>query len=217
MEAFTIHKQRCFHDGRFQDILKFDVRAFYHGNYIAGDKERRDTPCTVENIVCTLKNQFAKQDPHVLKLTCTAWRKIILEDIPLIYGKIQKDFTVCVVPRAKANHTTEQLLFKETIKDVVKESNYLKDGTQYIIRRKNTKTTHLAKTEYGGDGPMPYPGITKDTCEISAEVKGKDILLIDDLYTPGVFIDEDAIQALYDNGATSVVFYALGKTMRIKN
>jgi hypoxanthine-guanine phosphoribosyltransferase len=31
---------------------------------------------------------------------------------------------------------------------------------------------------------MPYPGITKATCTISNEVKGKDILLIDDLYTP---------------------------------
>ena len=64
----------------------------------------------------------------------------------------------------------------------------------------------------GGD--MPYPGITKKTCDISEEVKGRDILLIDDLYTRTVNIDEDAIQALLDNGAESVVFYSIGYTMR---
>ena len=42
---------------------------------------------------------------------------------------------------------------------------------------------------------------------------GKDILLIDDIYTKTVNIDEDAIQALLDNGARSVFFYAIGKTV----
>ena len=45
------------------------------------------------------------------------------------------------------------------------------------------------------------------------QVKGKDILLIDDLYTRSVNIDEDAIQALLDNGANSVTFYSVGKTV----
>ena len=57
---------------------------------------------------------------------------------------------------------------------------------------------------------MPYPKITVNTCEISNNVKDKDILLIDDLYTNSVNIDEDAIQALYDKGAKSVVFYSIG-------
>ena len=39
-------------------------------------------------------------------------------------------------------------------------------------------------------------------------------ILIDDLYTASVNIDEDAIQALFDNGARSVIFYSLGKTIR---
>ena len=63
------------------------------------------------------------------------------------------------------------------------------------------------------DGPLPYKGITKDTCSISNDVNGKDILLIDDIYTHGVDIDEDAIQALLDKGAKSVIFYAIGKTV----
>ena len=95
----------------------------------------------------------------------------------------------------------------------VKDLSGFSDGTNYIIRHTDTRTTHMDKSGYGGDGDLPYPGITKDTCNISSEIKGKDILLIDDLYTKTVNIDEDAIQALLDNGASSVVFYAIGKTL----
>jgi predicted amidophosphoribosyltransferase len=42
---------------------------------------------------------------------------------------------------------------------------------------------------------------------------GKDILLIDDIYTKTVNIDEDAIQALLSKGAKSVSFYAIGFTV----
>ena len=89
------------------------------------------------------------------------------------------------------------------------------DGTGYISRHTQTQTTHLKNatnlTNYNNDGPEPYPGITKDTCTISKNVSQKDILLIDDIYTHDVKIDEDAIQALLDSGANSVVFYAIGK------
>lgn len=42
--------------------------------------------------------------------------------------------------------------------------------------------------------------------------KDKDILLIDDIYTKTINIDEDAIQALIESGAKSVTFYAVGRT-----
>jgi len=67
------------------------------------------------------------------------------------------------------------------------------------------------------NGDLPYPGITKKTCSISNEIKGKDILLIDDIYTKTVNVDEDAIQALLDNGAKSVYFYAVVKTIHKSN
>lgn len=105
-----------------------------------------------------------------------------------------------------------QLVFKQAVTIVAKKLNSFSDGTGYIIRHTDTRTTHLDRSGYGGDGDLPYPGITKKTCTISDDVKGKDILLIDDLYTETVNIDEDAIQALLDNGANSVVFYSLGKT-----
>ena len=40
--------------------------------------------------------------------------------------------------------------------------------------------------------------------------KKRNILLIDDLYTYSINIDEDMIQALYDNGANKVIFYSIG-------
>ena len=66
---------------------------------------------------------------------------------------------------------------------------------------------------YVNDGSVPYVGITNATCNISDDVIGKDILLIDDIYTRTVNIDEDAIQSLIDKGANSVSFYAIGKTV----
>ena len=40
------------------------------------------------------------------------------------------------------------------------------------------------------------------------------ILLIDDIYTKTVNVDEDCIQALYDAGAARVIFYAVAYTNR---
>ena len=45
-------------------------------------------------------------------------------------------------------------------------------------------------------------------------VKSKRILLVDDIYTEGVNIDEDAIQTLYEYGAKKVIFYSIAKTKR---
>lgn len=87
------------------------------------------------------------------------------------------------------------------------------DGTHDIIRHTDTTTTHLARSGHGGAGELPYVGITKDTCNISDDVIGQDILLIDDLYTKTVNIDEDCIQALLDKGSRSVIFYSIGKTL----
>ena len=61
---------------------------------------------------------------------------------------------------------------------------------------------------------MPYAGITNDTCTLSDSIVGKNILLIDDLYTKTINIDEDCLQALIDKGAKQVYFYSVGKTIK---
>ncbi len=197
-------------------ILHKPVSAFYHDDYHGGDEVRRNTPKSVENIICTLKNQFKDKSQSLLETTSLFLAEILMEDLPKILQVTGKEaLTVCVIPRAKkeTDYNSNQRLFKTTVCRVIEQSTHFHNGTNYITRHTNTRTTHMDRSGYGGDGARPYPGITKETCTISPEVKNKDILLIDDLYTKTVNIDEDAIQALFDMGANSVTFYAVGKTI----
>lgn len=198
-------------------FLTKKVQAYYHDDYHGGDPELRDTTGTVENIITTLKNQFKDKSKEVLIQAGKNMIAILNKDLPQILRATGlEELVVCAIPRSKAEntYTNVQLLFKKAIEGSVKDLDKFIDGTDYIVRHTDTRTTHMDKSGYGGIGNLPYPGITKDTCTISDKVRGKDILLIDDLYTASVNIDEDAIQALFDNGAKSVTFYSLGKTIK---
>ena len=198
-------------------FLTKKVQAYYHDDYHGGDPELRDTTGTVESIITTLKNQFKDKSKEVLIQAGKNMIAILNKDLPQILRATGlEELVVCAIPRSKAKNSyiPAQLLFKKAIEASVKNLGKFIDGTDYIVRHTDTRTTHMDKSGYGGEGNLPYPGITKDTCTISDKVRGKDILLIDDLYTASVNIDEDAIQALFDNGARSVIFYSLGKTIR---
>lgn len=192
--------------------LRQSIRAFYHSDYSGGGQWR--VQGTIENIICTLKNDITPYPQNVLLNASQQLANILLADLPQILRQSGKsNLTVCVIPRAKVNYNANQLLFKATVGNVINRLNGFSNGTTYITRHTDTKTTHLSKgVSGGGNGSSPYPGITKDTCTISDNIRGKDILLIDDLYTKTVNIDEDAIQALLDKGAKSVIFYAVGNT-----
>ncbi len=194
------------------EYLKKDTTAFYHSDYQSGGNWKVDG--TIENMIWTLKNDSS---PFPLRLPRARQRfeSILATDLAQILSSTNlNSLTVCVVPRAKKDsyYRNDQLYFRQIINDVVNKLNVFHNGTDYIKRNTNTKTTHL-RGEEGGDGRLPYIGITKNTCTISKEVQNKDILLIDDIYTKSVNIDEDALQALLDNGAKSVIFYAIGKTV----
>lgn len=190
--------------------LSRNVQAFYHTNYVGHKK-----PGNPEYIN-TLKNTYNSKSKLMLDNAVQELRRLLLDDLPQILRPTR--LTVCVVPRAKTNYQPNQLLFKSTVLNVVSQLNSFIDGIDYIVRHTNTKTTHLPPhtPNYNNDGAAPYPGITVETCNISSNVRDKDILLIDDVYTSGVNIDEDAIQALLDNGALSVTFYAVGYTGNIQ-
>lgn len=205
MKRFTIYAN---------DILRKNIQAFYHTEY-TGYKQP-DNP----DYINTLKNTFNSDSQYNLSQAVQQLKNVLLVDLPQILKIIEfVSLNTCIIPRAKAEKTysPNQLLFKRTVKGVINQLNGFIDSTDYIIRHTNTKTTHLAQSpraaQYAGDGDMPYAGITKDTCNISPNVRGKNILLIDDLYTKTVNIDEDAIQALFENGANSVYFYSVGKTV----
>ena len=81
------------------------------------------------------------------------------------------------------------------------------------MRHTDTLCTHRSYWGYGGMGEGPGPGLIADTCTLSSGIRGRDVLLVDDIFTPGVGIDEDAICAVLNAGARSVVFYAIGYTV----
>ncbi len=195
-------------------ILRKTVQGFYHSNYFGGGNWSIDG--AIENMIWTLKNDV-NPFPSRLSKSKEILRMILLTDLPEILQMTEyKRLTVVVVPRAKveSNYRADQLYFREIVSNVASNlGDGFSDGTKYITRHTNTKTTHLRDGK-GGDGSYPYLGITKDTCHFSPYITGNDILLIDDIYTNTVNIDEDAIQALFDKGANSVTFYCIGKTVR---
>lgn len=203
MTPFTIEQN---------SFLKQNIQGFYHTHF--GGVDLPNNP----NFLYKLKN-----DPHHnwttehLKTAITEFANILIDDLPKVQSHLGiSSLTVCVVPRSKAdkNYSQNQLLFKATVKHIVNKLGLI-DGTDYITRHTNTKTTHLKKPIEGfnNDGDLPYIEITNATCNISDSVNGKDILLIDDIYTKTVNIDEDAIQTLLNKGAKSVAFYAIGNTV----
>ena len=192
--------------------LTQNIQGFYHTHF--GGMDFPNNP----NFLYKLKNDYHHNwTSDNLKTAMLEFANILIVDLPNIQTHLKNPaITVCVVPRSKADNTynSNQLLFKATTKHVVKKLG-LTDGTDYLVRHTNTKTTHLRKPINGfdNDGDLPYIGITNATCNISNDVIGKDILLIDDIYTKTVNIDEDAIQALLSRGAKSVAFYAIGFTV----
>ena len=197
------------------DTLSSCVHAFYHEDYMGGGRFRLSG--TIEKLICTLKNDIPPY-PTALELqsACQKLSQILRVDLPEVLRMSGKSFLrVCVIPRAKKEDTyaSNQLYLRATIQSVVQGLAGYEDGTHDIIRHTNTRTTHRNKSGHGGDGSLPYAGITKDTCTLSDDIIGKDVLLIDDLYTKTVNIDEDCLQALIDKGAKSVFFYSIGNTI----
>ena len=202
-------------DRQLAVFVNSPIAASYHQDYHPGNKALRKQRGTVEYIITTLKNQFHDTPEIVLQGASNDLIEILKQDLPKILIKTGKEkLTVCVIPRAKAENTysPDQLYFKRSVQRAVAMLNAFEDGSDFIVRHTDTRTTHMDKSGYGGTGNLPYPGITQDTCTIAAEVRNKDILLIDDLYTESVNIDEDAIQTLLNHGANSVTLYCLGRT-----
>lgn len=194
-------------------FLTISTNAFYHVPYMGMGIS--DNP----NYLNDLKNTYNSFPQYKLQSAVNKLLSVLEEDLPLIYQSLGLDvITICVVPRAKSENSYQinQQLFRKTVQTAIDRKNYFVDGTNYLRRHTNTYTTHLGERapNFINDGPKPYRGITTETCEISPNVRGKNILLIDDIYTPGANIDEDAINALIENGARSVTFYSVGKVNR---
>lgn len=204
MERFTIKKNH---------FLERNIKAFYHEKYI-GQKRHTDKG-TIENLIVTFKNDYKEHIcSYKFKVLIKELIQILKKDLPIIYleGGFTGNVCVVTVPRSKANFGPEQLLLYSTISDTVDSLGApFINATDSITRVKDTATTHKANWKnFVDNGPMPYKGITRDTCKINNVISGKNVILIDDLYTPGRNIDEDALQTLIDKGVANIVFYSLG-------
>ncbi|MFZ7261374.1 hypothetical protein ACLSZR_00720 [Avibacterium avium] len=209
LESFTLEKN---------EYLSVDIKGFYRYEHYGYYDDR--TP----KYINLLKNDFNDKKQFELDSAVKELKGSLSNEIKFILDNLGWGFdksSICVVPRSKIRetYTASQLLFIRTIKDVINThfiTNSGFDGTDYILRKTNTRTTHLNKKGYGRDGDMPYKGISNDTCIFSNNIKGKNILLIDDLYTKTINVIEDMVQALLDHGARQVAVYAIGYTM-LKN
>lgn len=217
MKQFVILSKdsRCSQKGGgVKKTLEQDIIAFYNSDYMGGGNWSK--PGTIENLICTFKNDVTRYPQQTLNNAATKLYQILKIDLPEVLRLSGKQsLRVCVIPRAKreSSYRPDQLFLRSTIQFVAQQLKGFVDGTHDIVRHSDTATTHLARRGNGGSGELPYAGITKDTCNISDEIIGQDILLIDDLYTKTVNIDEDCIQAILDKGARSVIFYSIGKTL----
>lgn len=192
------------------DFLEHEITAYYHGSHGGWKNTEVGYINTLKNDEGTFNN-VKKDFGFTLSGAQQKLAEALVQDLPLIADSITDKLTVCVMPRSKRNnqYLPTQLLFIDTIKSYILENAELfNDGTDYIRRVIDTPTTHITKNY-----DSVQKGITHTTCEISDNVTGKNILLIDDIYTEGANIDEDAIQAVYDKGANSVIFYAVGRTI----
>lgn len=197
-------------------LRKKAVKGYYH-QYYTGYKQK-DNP----DFINTLKNTFNSEQILNLKKAQQKVINILMVDIPYIMRENNLYNCICIsVPRSKSLKTykSTQLFFKNAVGIVANSLDRVVDGTNYIQRIRNTYTTHLDKATRNGkilnDGDKPYEGITIDTCNINtAKIKGNNIILIDDIYTKNINVDEDCIQALFDNGAKNIVFYSIGYTRR---
>ncbi|MBU3112698.1 hypothetical protein [Clostridium lacusfryxellense] len=204
MDRFIIENNIC---------LKKDITGYYHQFYTGYGQP--DNP----GFLNTLKNTFNTEPHRNLIIARDKVIEILMEDIPDIIKIESLSNCMCVcVPRAKAlgTYSNSQLMLRDAIKIAANDIRGVIDGTDCIIRVVNTLTTHLRNAvNIPNDGDEPCPGITVATCDIDTNrIRNQNIILIDDIYTRNVNIDQDCIQALLDNGAKKIIFYSIGYARR---
>ncbi len=199
MKKFTI---------KSNNYLNQDIVGYYNCDYIGYQKENNP------DFINHLKNMSASKSELDLVGDFIELCDILSKDLQdIIINKENKKFTICVIPRSKAEKTYKQsqLMFSKAVSSIANKLN-LDNATNAIIRTKDTKTTHDWRLA-NNSGDSPYTGITEKTCEVDkSKIIGKDILLVDDIYTEGVNVAEDCIQLLLNLGAKSCILYVVAKT-----
>ena len=185
------------------------VAGYYHDEYYG-----MSSPNNRIRFVNVLKNDRCNTPSEVICQNEKLLAAAIRGDLARITQKHGR-LTLCGVPRSKRENSYpwSKMGLKRALRQAATENPLLDDGMDFIVRHTDTRCTHRDRWGYGGAGELPRPGLIQDTCHLSAEIAGKDVLLVDDIYTPNCGIDEDAICAVMNAGAKRVVFYAIGYTV----
>ena len=200
INEFTVQKNEC---------LNRPVRAFYHVNYRGYGNSGNP------NYINVLKNEGGRESEDNLANASNELNGVLTQNIPEIKKRLgYQSLVVVVAPRSKASQSSGYQWFRNGIKTWINSQpdHGIIDGTGYIVRVKDTKCTHLNADD--DIAPLPYKGITSDTCQLLEDLSDKHVLFIDDIYTPYVNIDEDALQFLLDNNTASVTLYTIGRTIK---
>ena len=166
MDKYTIRANESLlrtKDGQKNTCLQHDTDAYYHADYIGG-KGRNAIEGTIENLICTFKNDIVRYSESNLNEAQECLKQILLTDLPKIATAYNNEnFRICVIPRAKHEHyyDGDQKLFRQTIQSVIKELQFFEDGTHDIIRHTDTVTTHLSHKNISNGGLAPIPFIHK--------------------------------------------------------
>lgn len=203
--------------GKNQFLKDQDVAAWYSMPYTA---VRTNEPTGTSHFLNVLKNNFGnvewshnKRSADELEVARKELERVLRHDLPSIREQVGEDLCAVCVPRSKASFADSQQQFRATIAKVTGSLAGFSDLTSAIKRVVDTKTTHWRNAPSDlNSGDTPYPGIALKTCELSGDLRDKAVLLIDDVYTPGIGIDEDFLQACIENGVRKIYFYAVAKT-----
>lgn len=196
-----------------------DIEHYWLYKYIRSSDDTSSVDGEISEDIRILKNQFCNKSIALLQSCSQRLETEISEGLNFLVQQlvvVGQPWVVVAVPRSKATFRKEQLYLIKAISNAVSQQP-LENGTYFIKRVIDTQTTHLSHTTNidiinKNNGPKPYPGITKDTCSLCGNVRGKNVILIDDIYTHNVNIDEDCAQFLFDKGANNVILYTLCKT-----
>lgn len=188
---------------------KTEVHGYFHDEYYG-----MSSPDNRIRFVNVLKNdlqQFSQEQILDSEKRLAAAIHADLAWITRTYGAL----TLVGVPRSKSeeSYPWAKMGLKRALRRAVSENALLSDGLDFIVRHTDTLCTHRSYWGYGGLGEGPRPGLLTDTCRLASGLVGCDVLLVDDIYTPNCGIDEDAMAAVLNAGARSVVFYAVGFTV----
>ena len=115
MTPFTIEQN---------NYLTKNIQAFYHTDYIGYGKQGNP------DYLNDLKNTFGDSSKEKLDNAKKQLYHVLKTDL----SSFSRDFTVCIVPRSKAENTysDNQLLFKKTVQSIIHEFGF-QDGSNYIM------------------------------------------------------------------------------------